>query len=57
MTNKENYSKMTDKQINDLLLEVGEENWYLDEDLLKEGITRWLKLSGFAKSDTGEVGR
>lgn len=50
-----NYKNMTNKEINDLLEKLGEDNWHTNEDLLKEGLSRWLKLSGFANQKSDEV--
>ena len=53
------YKDMTDKEINNLLEELGEElgedNWHTNEELLKEGLTRWLRLSGFTNQKQSEV--
>ena len=49
------YKDMTDKEINNLLEELGEDNWHTNEELLKEGLTRWLRLSGFTNQKQSEV--
>ena len=54
MNKKMKYTDMTDKEINNLLEELGEDNWHTNEELLKEGLTRWLRLSGFAKQKGDE---
>lgn len=38
------YKNFTDKEINQLLLDIKEEMWYKHEELVKEGIKRYIKL-------------
>ena len=55
MNEKMKYKDMTDKEINNLLKELGEDNWHTNEELVAEGLTRWLRLSGFANQKQSEV--
>ncbi len=46
---KRPYEKFSDQEINDLLEAIPQENWSKNEELLKEGIMRYIKL--FVKKD------
>ena len=38
------YEKFSDEEINSLLEDIPEEKWYKHEELIKEGIQRYIKL-------------